>query len=88
MEQAIPITDVKPEHTVENVAHITGTIEVPQRLNYIDELEDDHRISSVSFCTKRRHLLLVKYDRNRYSSQDVLAGIKARKMPAVLVGPV
>ena len=88
MEQVTPIIEVEPEHTVEIVVHITETLEGQQRLNFIAELENDDRITAISFCPTRCHLLLVKYDRNRYSSQDVLACIKSHKINAKLVGPV
>jgi hypothetical protein len=88
MEQAIPIIEVEPEHTVEIVVYITETLEEQQRLNFIVALENDDRIFSVSFCPTRCHLMLVKYDRDRYSSQDVLASIESQKVNAKLVGPV
>lgn len=88
MEHAITTIAVESEHTVEIVVHITETLEEQQRLNFIDALENDDRISAVSFSPKRCHLMLIKYDSNRYSSQDVLASIKSQKINARLVGPV
>jgi hypothetical protein len=88
MEQAIPSREFEPEHIVEIVVHITETLEETQRLNFIAALENDDRIFSVNFCPTRCHLMLVKYDRNRYSSQDVLASIESQKLNARLVGPV
>ncbi len=88
MEQAIPIIELEPEHIVEIVVHVTETLEEKQRLNFVAALENDDRIFSVNFCPTRCHLMLVKYDRNRYSSQDVLASIESQKVTARLVGPV
>jgi hypothetical protein len=88
MEQAIPIIELEPEHIVEIVVHVTETLEEKQRLNFVAALENDDRIFSVNFCPTRCHLMLVKYDRNRYSSQDVLASIESHKVTARLVGPV
>jgi hypothetical protein len=88
MEQANPIIEVEPEHTVEIVVHITETLEGQQRQGFVAALENDDRITAITFCPTRCHLLLVKYDRNRYSSQDVLASIKSHKINAKLVGPV
>lgn len=88
MEQAVPIIELEPEQTVEIVVHITETLEEKQRLDFVAALENDDRILSVNFCPTRCHLMLVKYDRNRYSSQDVLASIKSQQMNARLVGPV
>jgi hypothetical protein len=88
MEQAISVMEAESGHTVEIVVHITETLEGQQRLDFVGELENDDRITSITFCPTRCHLLLVKYDRNRYSSQDVLASIKSHNINARLVGPV
>jgi len=88
MEQAIPVIELESEHIVEIVVHVTETLEEKQRLNLVAALENDDRIFSVNFSPTRCHLMLVKYDRNRYSSQDVLASIESQKVKARLVGPV
>lgn len=88
MEQAIPVTAFEPEHIVEIVVHLSETLEEKQRLDFVAALENDARIFSVNFCPTRCHLMLVKYDRDRYSSQDVLASIESQQVNARLVGPV
>ena len=88
MEQASHIREVVPEHIVEIVVHITESLEEQQRLNFVAALENDDRISEVNISPKRCHLMLVKYDSNRYSSQDVLTSIESQKINAQLVGPV
>jgi hypothetical protein len=88
MEQVALIKEVEPEHIVEIVVHITETLEGQQRLDFVANLENDDCISALSFCPTRCHLMLVKYDRNRYSSQDVLASIKSHHIDARLVGPI
>ena len=59
-----------------------------QRNNMVVALENDDRIVSVDFCPKQCHLMLVKYDRDRYSSADVLSSITAQNVNARLIGPV
>ena len=88
MEQATPIIEGKPEHIVEIVVHISETLEEQQRLNFVAALENDDRICAVRFSPKRNHLMLVKYDSNRYSSRDILASIESQEINAQLVGPV
>ena len=88
MEQAIHSIEVLPEHTVEIVVHVSETLEEQQRNNLVVTLENDDRIVAVTFCSKRCHLMLVKYDRDRYSSVDVLSSISAQKVNARLIGPV
>ena len=88
MEQAIHSIEVLPEHTVEIVVHVSETLEEQQRNNLVVTLENDDRIVAVTFCPKRCHLMLVKYDRDRYSSADVLSSITAQNVNARLIGPV
>jgi len=88
MEQAIHSIEVLPEHTVEIVVHVSETLEEQQRNNLVVTLENDDRIVAVTFCSKRCHLMLVKYDRDRYSSADVLSSITAQNVNARLIGPV
>ena len=88
MEQAISSIAVEPENIVEIVVYITEALEEQQRMNFVAALENDDRIFAVSFCPTRCHLVLVKYDRNHYSSQDILASIASQKVSARLVGPI
>ena len=88
MEQAINRVESEPEHTVEVVVHISEAREEQQRSNMIVALENDDRIYSVEFCPSRCHLMLVKYDRDQYSSTDVLSCITGQNVSAKLIGPV
>ena len=88
MEQAISSIAVEPEQIVEIVVHITEALEGQQRTNFVAALENDDRIFAVSFFPTRCHLMLVKYDRNHYSSQDVLASIASQEVNARLVSPI
>jgi hypothetical protein len=88
MERTCQVIEGEPDHVVEIVIHIAETLEEHQRTNFIAALENDDRINSVNFCPKRYHLLLVRYDRDWFSSQDVLASIVSQKVNAKLVGPV
>ena len=88
MEKATHSTKDVPEHTVEIVVHISETLEEQQRNNMVTMLGNDDRMAAVTFCPKRCHLMLVKYDRDRYSSADVLSSITAQNVNARLIGPV
>ena len=88
MEPAIQCLEVEPEHTVEIVVHISETLEEQQRNRMIAALANDDRIVAVNFCPKRCHLMLVKYDRDHYSSSDVLSSIMEQNVNARLIGPV
>ena len=88
MEPAIPRVEAEPEHTVEVVLHISETLDEQQRNNMIVALENDDRVYSGEFCPSRCHLMLVKYDRDQYSSTDVLSCITGQNVSAKLIGPV
>jgi len=88
MEHAIRSIDVEPDHSVEIVVHISETLDNQQQQNMIATLENDDRIVAVSFCSKRCHLMLISYDRENYSSSDVLSSITEQNVSARLIGPI
>lgn len=78
----------KHEHTVEVVVHVAENLVEGQRHDLVAALENDDGIVSAEFCPLRYHLMLVRYDRERCSSQDVLRNVRSRKIDARLIGPV
>ena len=88
MAQALHSIETQPEHTVEIVVHITETMGEKQREELVAALEDNSGITTAEFCPLRYHLMLVRYDRNTYSSQDVLNLVKSQNVNARLIGPV
>jgi hypothetical protein len=88
MEQALRSIESEPEHTVEIVVHISETLGEVRRRNLVTALEQDSGIVSAEFCPLRYHLMLVRYDRDNYSSQDVLASVRSQNTNARLIGPV
>jgi len=88
MGQVMRSMENVPEHSVEIVVHITETLEQQQRGNLVAALENDGGIVSAEFCPLRYHLMLVRYDKDVYSSQDVLGRVKSQNINAQLVGPV
>jgi hypothetical protein len=88
MEQAVRSIENEPAHTVEIVMHVPENLEDGQRRNLVDALEMEDGIVSAEFCTLRSHLMLVRYDRDMYSSQDMLARVKSKNIHAKLIGPV
>ena len=88
MGQVIGSIENEPDRSVEIVVHITETLEQQQRGNLIASLENDGGIVSAEFCPLRYHLMLVRYDKDMYSSQDVLGRVKSQNINAQLVGPV
>lgn len=88
MEQAMHIIENEPEHTVEIVVHITETLGEQRRGDLVVALEDSGGITTAEFCPLRYHLMLVRYDRDIYSSQDVLDRVASQNINARLIGPV
>lgn len=88
MEQALHSIENEPEHTVEIVVHVSENLDDRQRNNLVAALKSEEGIVSAEFCPLRYHLMLVRYDREQYSSQDVLGSVSAQKLQARLIGPV
>ena len=75
-------------NTVEVVVHISEHLDDKQRNNLVVALKNRNGIVSAEFCHLRDHLMLVRYDRDHYSSQDVLNSFGAQKINARLIGPI
>jgi hypothetical protein len=88
MEQAINNIENEPAHTVEIVVHISDDLEEQQRRNLVATLNSNAGIVAAEFCPLRYHLMLVRYDRDTYSSQDVLNRVNSHNVSARLIGPV
>ena len=88
MGQALHSIENEPDHTVEIVVHITENLGEQQRGDLVAALEGNGGITTAEFCPLRYHLMLVRYDRELYSSQDVLNRVKSQNVNARLIGPV
>ncbi len=88
MGQALHSIESEPDHTVEIVVHITETLGEQRRGDLITALEDNGGITAAEFCPLRYHLILVRYDRDLYSSQKVLDRVTSQNIKARLIGPV
>ena len=88
MGQVMHSIENEPEHTVEIVVHVSENLDGTQRSSLITALEHTDGIVAVEFCPLRYHLMLVRYDKDRYSSRDVLNAVSAQKVQAKLIGPI
>jgi hypothetical protein len=88
MGQVLHSIESEPDHTVEIVVHITESLGEHRREDLVKALEDKGGITTAEFCPLRYHLMLVRYDRDMYSSQDVLARVESQGVSARLIGPV
>jgi hypothetical protein len=76
------------KNTVEVVVHISELLDDKQRNNLVVALGNRNDIISAEFCQLRDHLMLVRYDREHYSSQDVLNAFGSERIHARLIGPI
>jgi len=83
----IPSLDAA-KNTVEIVVHVSESLDDVQRNHLVVGQEQNDSIVSAEFCPLCYHSTLVRYDRDRYSSQDVLNAVSDRKLQARLIGPV
>jgi len=88
MGQALHSIESEPDRTIEIVVHITETLGEQRRDDLVSSLEGNGGISTAEFCPLRYHLMLVRYDRDLYSSQDVLKRVTSQNVSAKLIGPV
>jgi hypothetical protein len=74
--------------TVEIIVYIMDKLDEQRRNDLVSALNGNAGIVAAEFCPLRYHLLLVRYNRDSYSSHDVLDRIMSQNVNARLVGPV
>ena len=88
MDQRVQPINNETKNTVEMVVHLTEELNEDQRNNLTSALENTTGIKGAEFCPLRYHLMLVRYDTDAFSSQDVLRSITSQDVHARLIGPV
>lgn len=76
------------KRAVEVVVHISKDLGDEQRNLVVSALEKTDGILGAEFCPSRNHLVLAKYDKNVFSSQDVLKQFNSMNLEARLIGPI
>jgi cell division protein FtsX len=76
------------KRAVEVVVHISKDLGDEQRNLVVSELEKTVGIIGAEFCPSRNHLVLAKYDKDIFSSQDVLKHFNSMNLEARLIGPI
>jgi hypothetical protein len=74
--------------SVEVVVHISKDLGDEQRNLVVSMLEKTDGIIGAEFCPSRNHLVLAKYDKDVFSSQDVLKSFNSMDLEARLIGPI
>jgi hypothetical protein len=88
MNQIVQPINSEARNTVEIVVHVTEGLDEDQRNDLVSALKNTNGITGAEFCPLRYHLMLVRYDTNLFSSQDVLRSVSEQDIHARLIGPV
>ncbi len=81
-------TSNKLDHTAEIIVSMPKNLGERQRADLIIALNDDAGTTAAEFCPLRYHLILVRYHRDLFSSQDMLDRITSQYPDARLIGLV
>ena len=88
MDQNIQPVNSALQNTVEIVVHVTEELSEDKRNDLTSALKNTNGITNAECCPLRYHLMLVRYDKDAFSSQDVLRSIISQDVHAQLLGPV
>lgn len=88
MDQIVQPKITETNNTVEIVVHATDVLNEDQRSDLVSTLKNTSKISAVEFCPLRYHSMLVKYDRDVFSSEDRRGHVTSQNVHARLIGPV
>jgi prophage DNA circulation protein len=75
-------------HKVEIVVHVDDVLEDAQQTELINALREHGGVEAAHFTPGRAHLLVIDYDRDQLSAQDVLECVRSDHLRAELVGPI
>jgi len=88
MNQAAYNLPNEEKRAVEVVIYISKELGGEQQDLVVSALEQTDGIIGAEFCPTRNHLLLAKYDKDVFSSQDVLKSFNSLNLDAKLIGPI
>ena len=88
MDSAVQQMPVEAKNVVEIVIYVKADLGEEQRDLVVSALEKSDGIIGAEFCQLRNHLMLAKYDKDIFSSQDVLKSFKSLNLEARLIGPI
>ena len=73
---------------IEVIIHVDETLDEARRRDLAGALEQHAGIYAAEFCPLRYHLMLINYDREQLSSQDILGLVSGERVTAQLIGPI
>ena len=75
-------------HIVEIVVHVDDVLGEAEQTELVSDLKKHGGVEEAHFTPGRAHLLVIDYDRDQTSAQDVLEQVKRDNLRAELVGPM
>ena len=75
-------------HKVEIVVHVDDVLGKDQQAELIDDLQKHSGVVEAHFTPGHAHLLVIDYDSDELSAQDVLENVKRDHLRAELIGPI
>ena len=88
MDNAVQQMPIEAKNVVEIVVYIKKDLGEEQQNLVVSALEKTDGIIGAEFCLLRNHLMLAKYDKDIFSSQDVLKSFNSLNIEAKLIGPI
>ena len=73
---------------VEIILHVDETLGESHRNDLTAVLKGKAGVRSAEFCPLHYHLMLVSYDRDNLTSQDILHQVTNQSVHAQLIGPI
>ena len=75
-------------HKVEIVVHVDDVLGEGEQAELVKDLQKHGGVEEARFTPGRAHLLVIDYDRDQLSAQDVLDQVRRDHLRAELVGPI
>ena len=75
-------------HKVEIVVHVDDVLGEAEQAELVSDLTKHGGVEDAHFTPGRAHLLVIDYDRDQITAQDVLEQVKRDNLRAELVGPM
>jgi len=88
MDAVVQHIPTEAKNVIEIVVHIKKDLGHEQRNQVISALRMTNGIVGAEFCPLRNHLVLTRYNKDIFSSQDVLKSFNSLHLEARLIGPI
>lgn len=75
-------------HKVEIVVHVDDVLGKAEQSELISDLQKHGGVEEAHFTPGRAHLLVIDYDREQLSAQEVLEHVRRDHLRAELIGPI